>query len=295
MTDTTLPTPHDFLLSIPVYQEFIFIPDNVWKIIDFLYFGGTYDSYCTTCKRDSTFQVIAPERPPQYIRNLSREHLSKQQGMKPERPQIPSNVYRIEAKCTRQHSHIQYFLFLIDRRFVDQTTEKSSVETTIQKIGQHPSYGDLNLPRVKKYAAVLDKRQLGELNRAIGLASHDVGIGSYVYLRRVFEALIEEAHLENIAEAGWNEEAYNKTRMGEKIVLLRHHLPEFLVEHPEMYSLLSKGVHELSEEDCLTHFDTLRIGIELILDEKLERKGKEQKIRDAKAALSKAVDATTKE
>ncbi len=29
-----------------------------------------------------------------------------------------------------------------------------------------------------------------------------------------------------------------------------------------MYGLLSKGVHELSERDCLDHFDTLKIGIE---------------------------------
>lgn len=59
-----------------------------------------------------------------------------------------------------------------------------------------------------------------------------------------------------------------------------------------MYSLLSKGVHELSEEDCLAHFDTLRIGIELILDEKLDRKERERKFQDAKVALVKAVGET---
>ncbi|CAG4883001.1 protein of unknown function [Georgfuchsia toluolica] len=80
--------------------------------------------------------------------------------------------------------------------------------------------------------------------------------------------------------------------MAERLALLKKHLPPFLVEHPEMYSLLSKGIHELSEEDCLAHFDTLRIGIELILDGKLERKERESKVRYAKVALAKAIGDT---
>jgi hypothetical protein len=163
---------------------------------------------------------------------------------------------------------------------------------SIQKIGQHPSFGDLNLPKLKKYVPVLDKALLGELNRAIGLASHDVGVGAYVYLRRVFEALIEEAHGLAVSDAGWDEELYGRSRMAEKISLIKGHLPTFLVEHPEMYALLSKGIHELSELECLEHFDTLRIGIELILDEKLERREREKKIQSAKTALSKAINAT---
>ena len=48
-------------------------------------------------------------------------------------------------------------------------------------------------------------------------------------------------------------------------------------------------IHELSEEDCLKHFETLRIGIELILDERIEQCERERKIAAAKAAINKAV------
>jgi hypothetical protein len=48
-------------------------------------------------------------------------------------------------------------------------------------------------------------------------------------------------------------------------------------------------VHELSEEDCLKHFDTLRLATELILDERLEQRDKDKKIAAAEAALIKAV------
>jgi hypothetical protein len=110
-----------------------------------------------------------------------------------------------------------------------------------------------------------------------------------VYLRRIFESLVEEAHVAAKGDAGWDEEAYGRYRMSEKVGTLRAHLPPFLVEHPAMYSLLSKGIHELSEQECLKHFSTLRIGIELILDQRIEARERFQKISAAKAAIQKAV------
>ena len=142
---------------------------------------------------------------------------------------------------------------------------------------------------MKKYASVLSKDRRGELVHALGLASHDVGIGAYVYLRRIFESLIEDAHQLAKVDATWDEDAYARSRMSEKIALLKGHLPVFLVEHPQIYSLLSKGIHELTEDECLQHFCTLRVGIELILDETLSRKHQAQKVAEAKAALGKAL------
>jgi len=48
-----------------------------------------------------------------------------------------------------------------------------------------------------------------------------------------------------------------------------------------MYSILSLGVHELDENTCLAHFDTLKVEIEIILDEKLEEAKKQKKIQEA--------------
>lgn len=292
MNAKAIPAPREFLLTVPMYEQFAYEGAQVWDIIDALYFTGTYDSFCTECGRESTFKAITPARPNQFLRNTAQEELYRQEGMTVNQPSIDPNVYRVTGQCTRENSHGQVFLFLADQRFLFDESKNPRRVSYIQKIGQHPSYADLNLPKLKKYVPVLDKALLGEFNRAIGLASHDVGVGAYVYLRRVFEALIEEAHRLAVSVTGWDEELYGRSRMSERIALLKNHLPTFLVEHPEMYSLLSKGIHELSEQECLEHFDTLRIGIELILDEKLERKEKEKKIQDAKAALSKAINAT---
>ena len=62
-----------------------------------------------------------------------------------------------------------------------------------------------------------------------------------------------------------------------------------LVAGGVLQTFLSKGIHELSEQDCLKHFSTLRLGIELILDEALEARERTNKIAAAKAAIQKAV------
>ena len=147
------------------------------------------------------------------------------------------------------------------------------------------SFGDLTLPELTKYSTVLKKQVLGEFKRGIGLASHDVGIGAFVYLRRVFEYLLEEAHQTAKVTTGWDEESYIKSRTSERIQILRQYLPAFLVENPTIYSILSKGLHELTEQECLEHFDALRICIEIILDEKVESKQKAAKQEQAKLAL----------
>lgn len=287
MTDT-FPEPEVFLAERPLYSKEAFEEDGVWKAINVLYFDGTYDSFCTRCGRDATFKVTAPARPDEFVRNLANEAFFKQHGRKPPLPNLRADTYHVRASCTRNSAHRQDFFFLVDSRLKKLEDNKNVLEQFVQKIGQQPSFGDLHLEAVRKYRSSLPAPQLKELSQAIGLASHDVGIGSYVYLRRVFEWLVEEAHQEAARGEGWNEAAFQKLRMGERITALRENLPEFLVDHPEMYGLLSKGVHELTEAECLEHFATLRIAIELILDERHEKRLRQKKIEEARAALVKA-------
>lgn len=124
-----------------------------------------------------------------------------------------------------------------------------------------------------------------ELNTAYGLASHGVGVGSFIYLRRVFELLVEEARQLASNEEGWDQKLFIESRMKERITLLSMHLPSFLVENAGMYSILSKGVHELTEEECLNYFPAMKAGIELILDEKVEENLKKARLSEAKKAI----------
>ena len=79
------------------------------------------------------------------------------------------------------------------------------------------------------YRTLLDKSD-AELHRAIRLAAHGVGIGSFVYLRRILERLIYQRFKALQATTGWSDDEFRHRRMDEKIYLLKEHLSEFLVQ-----------------------------------------------------------------
>lgn len=282
-----IPKPADFILHTPLYEEFPWTGEQAWDVIALKYFKGTLDCYCPACAKDATFRGVTPEPPTVHVRDQKLESRIKAAGGQPSIPEVSSGTFEVLLQCTRNNVHHQSYIFLVkEERKIE---EKRVVRyRSLLKIGQHPSYADLNLVAVKKYKSVLTEELLREFSRAIGLASHDVGVGAYVYLRRVFETLVEEAHQEAKAQENWLEETYLRSRMSERIDLLKDRLPTFLAENPAMYSLLSKGIHELTEQECLDHFNALKIGIELILNEKLEEKEKAQKIQQAQLALQQA-------
>ena len=155
---------------------------------------------------------------------------------------------------------------------------------TIVKVGQYPSVATIHIGQIKQYNKQLGESVSKEFTRAIGLAANGVGIGSFVYLRRIFEKLILDAY--NQAKDSIDTDVFAKQRMDEKILTLRDHLPSFIVENCAIYKILSKGIHELSEDECLEHFDCLRKSIELILDEKIEQIEKRKREEAVKKSIN---------
>jgi len=153
----------------------------------------------------------------------------------------------------------------------------------VEKVGQQPSFADIAIDESKSYSKLLDPEDTAEFHKAIGLAAHGVGIGSYVYLRRIFERLITKRFLEYKDVEGWDETAFKTIRMKEKIELLQNHLPEFLVKNAKIYSILSLGIHELKEADCLAFFPVLRQSTIWILEQ--DKKKQEELAQQRKLEL----------
>ncbi len=154
----------------------------------------------------------------------------------------------------------------------------------VVKVGQYPSLADIQFAEIgKKYDRLLSEEELKEFKKAIELAAHGHGAGSFVYLRRIFENLISKAFKDNGSHVGISEEDFRKKWMTDKVELLKAYLPSQLVEMKGVYKVLSKGVHELNEEECLTYFAPLKLSIELILDQKIEidlREKRDQKVKE---------------
>lgn len=157
------------------------------------------------------------------------------------------------------------------------------------KIGQYPSIADISVGELVKYKSVLGN-EYADFKKGIGLFSHGIGIGSFIYLRRILETLIEEAHQRAKANQNeWDEDIYVKSRVSERIDLLSHFLPPTLVGNANIYSVLSKGIHELTEEECLGIFPLMKTFTELILDEKIAARQREEKTKLAATQLGEVV------
>ena len=127
------------------------------------------------------------------------------------------------------------------------------------KIGQYPSIADMTFPELDAYKHVISKQDRKELGTAIGLFASGIGAGSYVYLRRILERLIYQA----------------KATAGDSID-----------------GILSKGIHELSEEECKKYFPVVKECIYQILgmwESERRKKADEDALSKALSSISSSI------
>jgi hypothetical protein len=155
----------------------------------------------------------------------------------------------------------------------------------VVKVGSYPSTADLDRGRLFSECNIPKSRIPKELATAIGLKAHGAYIGAYAYLRRVYETLIENAR-KKAEQDGVLAENFERIHIKEKIKALSDYLPEYMVENRNAYGILSKGIHELSEDDCKIGYEILYNLIVLILEDQEERRKKELRKKDISNAIN---------
>ncbi len=82
----------------------------------------------------------------------------------------------------------------------------------LEKVGQDPSMADLQLFDIEKYRHVLSSERFRDFTMALVLYASGVGCGSMLYLRRVYESVIDTIAKRCESKAGWdtNEKRYPK-------------------------------------------------------------------------------------
>jgi hypothetical protein len=240
---------HQFFFETPLYAviKTESISEKLWD--------GEVDAYSNTYKTPTTYTIST---------NKVYEY-----------DDAYENVYRVTLKNKRKEDEKLIFFVVI-------------VDDGVVKIGQLPSLATLQTAEVsEKYRKALDPKHYALFTKAIGLAAHGVGAGSLVYLRKIFADLIDSTYEEHKDGIGMAKAEYHKLRMDERVIKLKAHLPSQLVELKGVYSILSSGVHDLSEQECLTYFSPLKLSIELILDQHIEQKQKSDRDKAVKAEISK--------
>jgi hypothetical protein len=223
------------------------------------------DGQCVLCSDKSTFRTDDSGTHSYRLRNQSMHQAGGVERF------LGGTILQFE--CTRIPRHKVYFCVY---------SEKFEGDFRIQKVGQYPSYADILQDAYRKYRRVFPSKQdEAEFYKALGLAAHGVGIGSFVYLRRIFERLIRRRFNDFKDAENWADEEFNSRRMDERIDLMRNHLPSFMVDNRRIFSILSVGVHELhelEEAQCLSLSGVMQSSILIILEED-ERKRQDLEMR----------------
>lgn len=265
----------DFLVNKGLYEEIEITQDNIFELSDLV--GGyvKINVYCPECKENRVFSC---EEIPHYIiydnnqilcNSLADEitswqstQKSKGPGMSPKQAEpwtwtnngIVNDTRLMVFKfvCAMDNSHHLDYVVITNGN-------------TMKKIGQFPSFADLSFPELKEYKNVMGKEDEKELKRAIGLYASGIGIGSFVYLRRIFERIVMIAGKNAIKDGSITQEEFNKAHVDEKIKMISDYVPKLLTENKIVYGIISKGIHELSEDECLEFFPVMKSYIMIIL------------------------------
>ena len=219
------------------------------KLINFFNYNGLLDGYNPILNENTSYQVYINQ-----TRNISgslRDYVG---------------FHKRELKCVR-NGYIITTYFLLEKFETEIDEDEDEIFYRFQKVGQFPTIADLEIGKYKKFSKLLSKDYLRELNKAIGLSANGVGIGAFVYLRRIFEKLIENYHIVAKNNKDWDEDKYKNSKISEKIELLKEFLPEAVVKYKKVYSIISKGIHELEEQECLKYFPIVKDAITAILEQ----------------------------
>jgi hypothetical protein len=271
-----LPAIKVLLLEEPLYKPYAIAAEDGDAISRLVGKQLQFDCYCPSCRQPSTFSTYVKGEK-QSTTRTENEKVVQEVALSdldfknffsgPKNQQVPkaptwlsNRDFPLTAYCSRYEHHVMRFYFAIRNK-------------QLIKVGQHPSLADVANAELQKYRKVLGEERGAELYKAIGLAAHGIGVGSFVYLRRVFESLLAE-HKDRAASSGHDIPGYNTMKVGERIEALRLTLPDFLIGNKVIYGILSLGIHSATEDQCLVAFPVLKNAILLILQldaERLER------------------------
>ena len=293
----------NFLQTAGLYKFRKIDEDNIEDLILLLDGKVRISMYCKECKEERVFTMkpyiyFHDKDNKCYSKKLSEEvwRIQKSYILK-NTPMVGGHVEEQNTVWKWKESQIEEVSRILVFQFVCSMNEEHHIDyvvlttdNSMMKIGQYPSIADMTFPELDAYKHVISKEDRKELGTAIGLFANGVGAGSYVYLRRILERLIYQA--KTTAGDAVNDEEFEKARVAERIKMLQGYVPEMLIQNTTIYGILSKGIHELSEEECREYFPVVKECIYQILgmwESERRKKADEDALNKALSAISSSI------
>ncbi len=254
----------NFIEKTPPYVKEIFELSELADLSDTTKLS--IKQYCKNCDENSVFVT---ENINYEFRHLASLIMSNQpNGTETVNTETDDYFFELEFFCARcREKHI----FYIKNNF-----------SSFMKVGQYPSFADMQGIEINRYKNLISKYFI-EFKSSLNCYSQGKGIAAFVYLRRILEHLIIEEY-NKLPEKSTNEIHFvDKMKLvQEKIHIIPIELEDI---KDKLYSVLSKGIHEYEEIECLQIYDCVKYIIEDILDKKLYEKERLENIKIVKQKL----------
>lgn len=152
-------------------------------------------------------------------------------------------------------------------------------DSRIMKVGQYPSFTELKEKRFLRYKNLkIINKHFPELKQSMKCVSQKMGIGAFAYLRRIYESLIVAKY--NELPDGIKDPQHSFMDKLKAVESVEEVIPKDLEKiKNRLYSVLSKGLHEYEEEECIELYSALLFAIESVLEVELLKKEHEIKVK----------------
>ena len=259
----------------------------------------SFMSYCPNCARETTFKRSKwyslrrnniELKKKAYIPGVGHiANLDSSEGMLKEMfgyDEMPSGkahngtfardnngtLFVKEYKCCIDSNHRKYEIFYRDIE-----------NDEIIKIGQYPSAYDIGiqeyLAKLKYVCSNKEAKEIVEfINKALTMESFGYGISALLYMRRTFERLIAISEDKNkLKNTGM--------KMAERIKN-NPSLPEEFKENKRIYNIISQGIHNETEEECMELFNIIKVGFTILLRKTYEHMQEQKEMKELKKLVS---------
>lgn len=214
-------------------------------------FNERVELYCTNCERN---RVFAADKNIFDVPNIRSPHFPAQIKDKPS--------FFKTFRCSGDEHHKILYSFIVEG-------------DELIKVAEYPSKYDSVKNTFNNYKKILKNEKIKELAKAAQLESYGYAIASFLYYRRIFEDIILQTFLESDIKDKIAEEEFRGKRMEDKTKYIQDFLPDYFKENSHMYGVLSKGIHELQEDECREYLPIVKTIIFFSLDEAVDKKNKE--------------------
>lgn len=305
----------DFLSNYSLYKEFLYIENYVRiekGIVDpFDFQGISFDYFCEEENSIKTFQLKLPIATSEYYGKFPADKIHADFFDNLDRLNYTQNFEGICKSCQKKQLELTLSVYSNQKfpKNKDNTLksvngvyqnidefENKKIKVYLKKIGIYPEPKIEVDKRIQKY---FDRETNEWYYKGIKLYNQNFGIGSFAYFRRIVEkelfSILKDVSTLSSTDpklskliTDYNETSKISTLYKNSFNLLPKSL-QLLGDNPFeiLYSHTSKGLHNLTEQECLNEADNIHKILEYVIRKVNEEKSELLEIRNIIKNLKK--------